>query len=92
VLADVHRPEGVGFSGKVPSYRVSIDQPPPLLDYSSPSMLIADSTWTTSASGTPWVRWFLLRDSQNHAVHLEGFTFFFFRKSSYDPKKSMRLG
>jgi hypothetical protein len=70
VLADVHRLEGVGFSGKVPSYKVSIDQPPQVLDYSSPSMIIADSTWITSASGTPRARWFFLRDP-----HLEGFTF-----------------
>ena len=37
VLVDVHRLEGVGFSGKVPSYKVSIDQPSPLLDHISPS-------------------------------------------------------
>jgi len=80
VLVDVHRLEGVVFSGKVPSYKVSIDQPSPLLDYSSPSMLIADNTWTTSASGTPWARWFLPRDPHLHAVHLEGFTFLFQKK------------
>ena len=71
MLADVHRLEGVGFSGKVPSYKVSIDQPPPLLDHLNPSMFIADSTWTGSANGTPWARWFPLRDPHLHAAHLE---------------------
>ena len=42
-------------------------------------------TWTTSASGTPWARWFLLRDPHLHAAHLGGFTFSLLEKAAMIP-------
>jgi hypothetical protein len=55
-------------------------------------MFIADSTWTTSASGTPWARWFLLRDPHLHAAHLEGFTFSLLEKAAMIPIRRCVLG